>query len=140
MGRPRKCWPKRYCQNPKCGKELIRPRDKRTGKLISSTNFLRRKYCCLACAVRVREKPDCNIRNHRHKARKFLKDHCEMCGREPKYRSELDVHHIDGDITNNDPSNLQTLCRTPCHRIADNIRRNGGLVDHIYCVEDEDAF
>lgn len=43
--------------------------------------------------------------------RKFLKDSCEKCGhREPR----LGVHHIDGDITNSKPENLQTLC-SRCH-------------------------
>lgn len=40
---------------------------------------------------------------------------CQVCGTKSSNGWELDVHHRDGDITNNDPSNLITLCRT-CHR------------------------
>lgn len=51
---------------------------------------------------------------------------CEACGGGAGQRDEdgflvrkslgpkLTVHHIDGDVTNNKPENLQTLCRT-CH-------------------------
>jgi len=49
------------------------------------------------------------------RARKFKKDHCELCKQKLK---RLEVHHIDGDITNNDPKNLMTLCNH-CHKIID---------------------
>jgi 5-methylcytosine-specific restriction endonuclease McrA len=42
---------------------------------------------------------------------KYKKDYCETCGTNEK----LQVDHIDGDRSNNDPSNLKTLC-WPCHR------------------------
>ncbi|MHC5058639.1 MAG: HNH endonuclease signature motif containing protein [Planctomycetota bacterium] len=31
------------------------------------------------------------------------------------FKRSLDVHHRDGDKTNNDPDNLSTVCAT-CHR------------------------
>ena len=40
---------------------------------------------------------------------------CEMCGYKPFWRRALDVHHRDGNKSNNEPSNLMTLCAT-CHR------------------------
>jgi 5-methylcytosine-specific restriction endonuclease McrA len=50
------------------------------------------------------------------------RDHhrCQLCAKtEQELRDEgnvLEVHHRDGDHENNDLSNLQALCRTPCHR------------------------
>ena len=44
------------------------------------------------------------------------KDICERCGFIPEHKIQLDVHHIDSDHTNNDPTNLQTLCSN-CHRL-----------------------
>ena len=45
-------------------------------------------------------------------ARKHKKDKCEKCGSTKK----LQIDHIDRNRSNNDPSNLMTLCR-PCHDI-----------------------
>lgn len=44
------------------------------------------------------------------RARKFLRDACERCGA----TEELQAHHRDTDITNNDPKNIETVCK-PCH-------------------------
>jgi 5-methylcytosine-specific restriction endonuclease McrA len=44
------------------------------------------------------------------------KDKCERCGFVPEHRCQLDVDHIDGDHSNNDPANLQTICAN-CHRL-----------------------
>ena len=41
---------------------------------------------------------------------KYRKDACEICGN----NSQLHVHHIDSDRTNNNPNNLITLCNK-CH-------------------------
>lgn len=41
---------------------------------------------------------------------------CEECGFVPVHPCQLDVDHLDGDHTNDDPSNLQTLCAN-CHRL-----------------------
>jgi 5-methylcytosine-specific restriction endonuclease McrA len=48
--------------------------------------------------------------------RRQKKDHCELCGFIPKDPVQLDVDHIDADPSNNNPSNLQTLCAN-CHRL-----------------------
>ena len=48
---------------------------------------------------------------------RFKKDCCEQCGLIPKYAAELDVHHIDRNRRNNNPTNLLTLCAL-CHRRA----------------------
>jgi len=44
---------------------------------------------------------------------------CEICGFIPKHPCQLDVDHIDGDVKNNDPNNLQTICAN-CHRLKTN--------------------
>ena len=53
---------------------------------------------------------------------KFKGDVCEFCGFIPVNKVQLDVDHIDGDHSNNDPSNLQTLCAN-CHRLKTFIQR-----------------
>lgn len=55
------------------------------------------------------------------------KDSCERCGFEPEHEGQLDVDHVDGDHSNNDPSNLQTLCAN-CHRLKTLIKGEFGLV------------
>ena len=44
------------------------------------------------------------------RAKKHRKAHCEICDGTEK----LDAHHKDGNIKNNSPENLQTLCHQ-CH-------------------------
>lgn len=41
---------------------------------------------------------------------------CERCHFIPEDLVQLDVDHIDGNRSNNDPSNIQTLCAN-CHRL-----------------------
>lgn len=48
--------------------------------------------------------------------RTYKEDTCSRCGFVPEHSCQLDVDHIDGDHSNNDPSNLQTLCAN-CHRL-----------------------
>lgn len=53
-----------------------------------------------------------------------LKEHiCECCNNTMwnNMPIPLEVHHIDGDLTNNDISNLQLLCPN-CHALTDNYR------------------
>ncbi len=43
--------------------------------------------------------------------------HCVDCGiPQEEFEKALDVHHVDGDKSNNDPTNLVTLCKK-CHGI-----------------------
>lgn len=42
------------------------------------------------------------------------KEACEKCGFSALHPAQLHVDHIDGDNSNNDPENLQTLCAN-CH-------------------------
>ena len=43
-------------------------------------------------------------------------DSCQRCGFIPEDMVQLDVDHIDGNPSNNDSLNLQTLCAN-CHRL-----------------------
>ena len=51
------------------------------------------------------------------------KKHCEECGFKAIHKCQLDVDHIDGDRTNNDPSNLRTLCAN-CHRLKTHLNKD----------------
>jgi 5-methylcytosine-specific restriction endonuclease McrA len=48
--------------------------------------------------------------NCEYHAKKNRKDYCENCGGTKK----LQIDHIDGNRSNNNPKNLKTLCRS-CH-------------------------
>lgn len=43
-------------------------------------------------------------------------DKCEKCGFVPIVSAQLEIDHIDGDKTNNEKDNLQTLCCN-CHAL-----------------------
>lgn len=49
-------------------------------------------------------------RGSAHAAKKHRKSFCEACG----YTQNLHAHHIDRDSFNNQPENIQTLCKE-CH-------------------------
>lgn len=51
----------------------------------------------------------------RQVARRAKTQECNSCGIRPENKADLDVDHIDGDRSNNDIQNLQTLCK-PCHK------------------------
>ena len=48
--------------------------------------------------------------------RREKKAYCEICNFVALDPVQLDVDHIDGDRSNNESSNLQTLCAN-CHRL-----------------------
>jgi hypothetical protein len=72
------------------------------------------KYCSKPCAAR-RERPGGEaLWSKLHKAaRKLRGPKCEACGA----KKDLHAHHVDGDPTNNDPANIQTLCGA-CHHFV----------------------
>lgn len=48
--------------------------------------------------------------------RRYLESQCSRCGFIPEDPCQLDVDHIDGNRSNNTPTNFQTLCAN-CHRL-----------------------
>ena len=42
------------------------------------------------------------------------KPHCEKCGFKAKYKEQLFVYYVDGNLNNNTQSNLRTICAN-CH-------------------------
>ncbi len=56
--------------------------------------------------------------------RRFKKDICELCGFKPVNMCQLDIDHIDGNHSNDDLSNLQTLCAN-CHRLKTFLNKDG---------------
>ena len=69
--------------------------------------------------------------NSLHPYRKYRKTYCENkdsrlgyeCTATIHWDGMLDVDHIDGDPSNNDPENLQTLCKN-CHSYKTNINED----------------
>lgn len=83
---------------------------------------------CVSCEIRLQTTSSKGkyraLCNPCHKSRYFEKlkyksaksDTCNECGFKAVHSCQLDVDHIDGDKTNNEADNLQTLCAN-CHRL-----------------------
>ena len=99
-----------------CGALMTRKRY--NGHLEDMQAFLRRKFCSLSCA---NTRKDLTKHGYSWRARKHLKDKCEACG----YEKRLQAHHIDQDNTNNDPQNIQTLCKH-CHDFWHTTQKRNG--------------
>lgn len=106
MPRKKKPDPERYCAS--CGKLMARKKFNTNWE--DRTRFLLRKYCDRKCMAKGQMKAVLTRSGYLVRARVHLKSRCERCGTTQK----LSVHHIDRDWSNNDTSNLQTLC-TSCH-------------------------
>lgn len=104
MPQPRKPEPLKHCE--RCGVAL--KRKVYDGRLEDLSAFRRRRYCSLTCANS--KTGPLTKHGYSWRARKHLKPACEACGVE----TSLHAHHIDQDTANNDPSNVQTLCKH-CH-------------------------
>lgn len=97
-----------------CGVPLVRKRWA-NGQMEDRTNYGRRLYCDLACALphipkRTKSGP-VSSRLGRTRARAVKgSGPCERCGA----TSKIDVHHKDEDTDNNSLENLENLCRS-CH-------------------------
>ena len=109
MSRPALPDPEKYCE--RCGKRLFRKRY--NGTLESNLAFRRRRYCSLRCA-KSRGIHTMNSTSQHKISQAFRKARCERCGVKPKRKASLHVHHKNGDWTNHQPENLETLC-IGCH-------------------------
>jgi hypothetical protein len=68
-------------------------------------------------------RPDRPSRKFKEKKyRNMLKDRCERCAFLPEDICQLDIHHLDQNHENDDPSNLQTLCAN-CHRFITKLEK-----------------
>ena len=104
MPMPAKELPDKICKI--CGKRFNR---RRFGtRLEDATRYLKRKTCSQSCGNSKKEP------SHRTtfglRAKRLRKTYCDHCGS----TMDLDAHHLDGNIKNNDPKNVRTLCH-PCH-------------------------
>ncbi len=106
MPQPQKSDPAKSCLA--CGKPMLRKRI--NGILQDRTTFLRGKYCDRSCMAKGMVKEIVTKAAERQRARKFKSFSCASCGTLQK----LQVHHKDRNTSNNDPSNLETMCAT-CH-------------------------
>lgn len=96
--------PDKIC--PVCGKAFNR-RLMPNGRLQTVKHFKNQTHCSRTCG---NTREVLTKHGYSWRARKHLKQSCEACG----YEKKLQAHHIDQDKTNNDPDNIQTLCKH-CH-------------------------
>jgi len=82
-----------------------------------------KQFCTKLCYKRWGKKfkghSDGSVETRKYNRRphtKYKKVVCEQCGFQPQHLCQLDVHHLDGNHSNNEPVNLQTLCAN-CHRL-----------------------
>jgi hypothetical protein len=95
--------PVKFCKA--CGTLLFRKRF--NGRLEDLMTFKRRSHCSRSCG---NSRPEIGKAALHKIARQYLKATCEECGT----MENLHAHHKDKNISNNDPSNVQTLCAS-CH-------------------------
>jgi len=96
----------KFCAH--CSTPLERKRY--NGTLESNNVFRRGKYCDLRCFGMNKRKTAPTKSALYKRAAKLRKPLCENCGTS----SSLDLHHIDHNPSNNQPSNVMTLCSS-CH-------------------------
>lgn len=110
----------RICEEPGCNNP-----GQHMGKYKKDGTPSRRKRCPKHHAEHQARKKGLTAReweNSFHPYRKHRKDYCEnvdgrlgfVCTTTIVWDGMLDVDHIDGDPSNNDPDNLQTICKC-CH-------------------------
>ena len=95
-----------------------------------------RKYICSSCHMRKYPRIKYNENITRGKGYKnYRKEYCENVDARLGFNCtyiiqdpdcQLGVDHIDGDKTNNDPENLQTLCAN-CHNYKTKMFRDSGV-------------
>lgn len=98
--------PKRYCRY--CKRRLRRK--VYNGRLEDMGAFCRRQFCDFVCMGQSSRRADVSKSTHHRRAKKFLKPSCERCGS----GKQLEAHHRDEDWKNDQPGNIETVCKT-CH-------------------------
>jgi len=89
------------------------------GRLEDMGAFSRRRFCSLSCG---NTRKTLTKHGYSWRARKHLKNSCEACGE----RRRRIAHHVDQDKANNQPENIQTLCKW-CHDFLHSTARRLGL-------------
>src|ERR1017187_18222 len=95
------------------------------------------KACCLLKVKDYKKKHKAEIREYKksYVKRTTYRVHkqgtCVSCNFVAIHACQLDVDHIDGNHSNNDPANLQTLCAN-CHRLKSFLNRDS--LNKIYKV------
>lgn len=105
-----------------CGSLYARTRFS-TGRLQSIHSFNKRKYCDRLCLYESLVKEKVTRRQHSKRIAHLRKEFCEACG---DMKGRKDIHHLDEDYTNDNPSNLMTLCRS-CHKKIHKINKEYGI-------------
>ena len=118
MPMPKKRDPMRRCAS--CDEPLIRKRY--NGRLEDRSAFLRRKYCDRTCMATGYVSDISQPGSKRRRVIKFRGQTCETCGG----TRNLHAHHIDGNLDNDSPENIQTLCGS-CHNTHHHRARRAGL-------------
>lgn len=103
---PPKPGPVKHCET--CGVLMTRKRFGPSQTLEDMGRFLVRRNCSQSCG-NTKANPTSKDAHH-WRARRHRKPTCEECAT----TQNLHVHHKDRNHTNNDPSNLATLCAS-CH-------------------------
>ncbi|MFY9586683.1 MAG: HNH endonuclease signature motif containing protein [Actinomycetota bacterium] len=103
MPMPQKKDPPKVCRA--CGRPFKRRRF--NGRLEDRTRFLSREHCSQACAS---SRTEVTKDTMHWRARRWRRANCAECGASQR----LHVHHRDRDPSNNEPTNLETLCAS-CH-------------------------
>lgn len=120
MPMPRKPDPTKHC--PQCGKEMARRRFP-NGRLEDRAQFIKRVYCNRACMASAYVSATSQPNSKRRWTSRYRGDSCETCGS----RENLHGHHIDGNLDNDSPENIQTLCAS-CHATHHHRARRAGLM------------
>lgn len=105
MGRKRLNFDGKMCSI--CGVRKVKRRNK--------TEWRNKCYLCEA-GVKTSKELKIKLFKYRKPYYKYRKSICDFCKFVPISMCQLDVDHIDGNHSNNNPENLQTLCAN-CHRL-----------------------
>jgi 5-methylcytosine-specific restriction endonuclease McrA len=112
------------CEECGTNKVMTRGLSKKDGRVL----FKKKCYTCSGHYSRRKEKGEnFGSRQRPYKEAIIRKKEtmtCERCGFKAEDPCQLDIDHIDGNHSNNDPSNHQVLCAN-CHRLKTKLNKDG---------------